>query len=122
MQQRRDSCGRGHVAGSQVVASPQRTERSSLRHRQSSPCRGRRGRSLWLAQPARSTSVLAQEEQQAAQAGAGWSAAAGAMGGIASGLGGSLLMGGLLGSFGGGGAAGSTGMDPYGGFGARAGM
>lgn len=63
------------------------------------------GRYIGMEQ-ARIGSILGIQQQQAAQAGAGWSAAAGAMGGIASGLGGSLLMGGLLGSFGG--AGGST--------------
>ena len=60
-------------------------------------------------QQARIGAVLGIQQQQSALSGAGWAAASGAMGGIASGVGGSLMMGGLMSAFGGAGAGAGAG-------------
>jgi len=48
---------------------------------------------------ARVASILGIQQQQAAQSGSGWAAASGALGGIASGVGGAFMTAGLLGAF-----------------------
>lgn len=60
-------------------------------------------------QQARIGAVLGIQQQQASLSGAGWAAASGAMGGIASGVGGALMMGGLSGAFGGAGGGAAAG-------------
>lgn len=60
-------------------------------------------------QQSRINALLGVGAQQASLAGSGWAAASGAMGGIASGLGGAFMTAGLMGALGGGGGGGGAG-------------